>query len=65
MRENPALGTGEADMLLRPDGPGLLPPDMICTGGAGTVINPASAAGFEAWFSFFFFAFSVLPLASG
>lgn len=61
--ENPGLGAGEPE----PDGTGLALADAIkdCICGAGSVMNPLSAAICAPFPSFFFFAFSVFPFESG
>ena len=61
IRENPALGTGDPVA----EGFADVPFDVKCSEGAGTVMNPGSAACWTFLLSFFFFVFSVLPLASG
>ena len=60
IRENPALGAGD------PVVEGFAVPfDVRWSEGAGTVMNPGSATCWAFLLSFFFFVFSVLPLASG
>ena len=62
MRENLALGAGDAEVDVAG---GVVPFDVKCSWGAGTVMNPASGSCGPFLPSFFFLFFSVLPLESG
>lgn len=61
IREKPAFGAGEEEAEGFDDAPF----DVKWSEGAGTVMKPESPVCWAFFVSFFFFVFSVLPLASG